>query len=109
VIQKHQDEAERERRLSPPVLAALFGRGFAEHVRCDNDNAVPISRMVSTREAWRIVNGVRLDGITVRGRFELCLLRSLRVARRPVRALDLLAAAHVDVSSRYFLGGRWWA
>ncbi len=28
VIQKHQDEAERERRLSPPVLAALLDAGF---------------------------------------------------------------------------------
>src|SRR5262245_2024805 len=28
VIQKHQDEAERERRLSPPVLAALLDAGL---------------------------------------------------------------------------------
>ncbi len=40
----------------PSVHAAHASRG------CDNDNAVPISWMVSTRDSWRTVNGCASTG-----------------------------------------------
>ena len=57
----------------PSVPAAHASRG------CDNDNAVPISWMVSTREAWRTVNGCASTGSPFGGdascvSYDLCAL-----------------------------------